>query len=932
MNRHPSSRKLFATTLIATQLAALPAYAVTRTLVVAPGGTFSTAAGASPWITINSGDTVDFVGLERGDTIVRIAPVNTGAAGVNICHAYDPNATNQDAYTYKRAFDGSPAAVNELTGPTRRGLSGLWALGPEGGKISLIETVNAECTTLNPPGPITVTVAGVSSTYTYAYEEETFKNGALPAMDGEEIDVATGAIRRLCTATTTRCRGGVCTLMSNGLQNFDAADPHAIPPGAYLNGLLDSTYANPDVTGVVIRVSWNDIQRDDGNRHIVFDFHNIDREFERAITHGKFVTLDIRAGRYGTPDWIFSDYVDPTSAHHASWCVPGACTLAAPVPAGAGAVEPLEFKDYYDQSATCGTRFRIGHPGDPAYRDAYQQMVTGLAAHVAADSRRFAALAHVKVSGLNLQTSEAELPHHCDDQYLASGFPVTDTVRDADYRPVDGNGDGDYTDAGDVAPDRIVDVWKKLAVGPALSTEACWCNPEIWYESPFGYTPDMVYDYYTELEATLVDATFGKKSLGYQIIQNGFPQADSAAGGFYGDHLYKELLIDATAPLAAGLDINACIAPDLLSMAASCPAATGLIEDPVAQTVAFCSEDTAAAIGLSALDHCAVQLEPTVDGVALAPYDEADPGGRYPEGVEQSEQVLKRGRNGAFGNPANPAFVNQSLGKLFVPQHSGLQPLPAEQLELAFQLVGSADVCEQQSTRTAAPLPLPPQFAPGAVGATMATFPMTSSDPAIGVVNQVSEITAAYNGCPNRWIVREGAIPVPNGPPMLTGFQNVNSVHDLDDVESSLMNLVYNTNGVFLELYEDVFWRASTLRGSGPGAAPLSTAGSRAPGGMCGYTDPATGNIDQRFCYSKRLSEWSEELHLRRWRAANLTNTALFPAFTDPFPTSYSFTFVNPTPGTPYDYFVIDPARCNPALAKATPALAANALVRIHLN
>ena len=28
--------------------------------------------------------------------------------------------------------------------------------------------------------------------------------------------------------------------------------------------LLDSTYANPDVTGVVIRVSWNDLQRDDG--------------------------------------------------------------------------------------------------------------------------------------------------------------------------------------------------------------------------------------------------------------------------------------------------------------------------------------------------------------------------------------------------------------------------------------------------------------------------------------------------------------------------------------------------------------------------------------------------------------------------------------------------------------------------------------------
>jgi hypothetical protein len=946
-------RTVFMAGLIFAQIIPLPASAVTRSLVINPNGTFSTTAGGTPWITINSGDIVNFVGLERNDSIVRIASVPSTAQGKDVCYQYDPVAANQDQYLFKRPYDGSLGAVNEFTGPTRQGLSGIWALAPEGGKVSYVETIDAECSTLSPTSSIAGIVDGVAYTYSYTFTEPTFHHGQLALLAGEETNIATGGVHRLCEGTTSRCLAAnpaVCTTMSNAKQNFDAYDPHAIPPGAYLGGLMDSTYLNPDVMGVVVRVSWNDVQRDDGTGKIVFNFKNIDREFQRALTHGKFVTIDVRAGRYGTPDWLFTDYLKPTSQHHAGWCTTSPCTLTGPTgpkPPGAGAVIALELKDYYDEDEDCGVRFRIGHPADTNYRDAYAHMITQLAAHIAQDSRRFAALAHVKVSGLNLQTSEAELPHHCDDKRLASGFPITSTERDASYVPVDVDLDGDYDDAADTDLDDIVDVWKKIAASGAISTEECLCNPKIWHDSVFGYTPEMVFDYYTEMEHEIVTATFGKKSLGYQIIQDGFPRANSVVGGgFYGDHLYEEVLVESTAPSHYGLPINACVATDLNSMVDACSLPTGLIEDAAAETVGYCSLDTADFLGLSPADHCSVQLDPAMPDPlhpGLRAHDEPDDrglagGARYPGGTEQSEQILLRARTGQFGNPSNPAYANYPLGKLFVPQHSGMQPLPLEQDELGFQGPLSQagkpfDVCKQQSTARPPPNPLPPQFAPGAVGTKIATFPMTSSNAAVGLVDHEPEITSTYNGCPNAWIVQEGAIAVLNGPPLLTGFQNTNGVRSLDHLESSLMNLVYNTNGVFLEIYEDVFWRASMQKGTGPFAAPLSSPGIRTAGGLCDYTDPVTKLPDYRFCYSKSLSQWGEELHLRRWKVASSVSTNTYPALADPFPTQYSFTFVNPTPGVQREYYFINPARCNPALVNpGSAAQPSNGLVRIRVN
>ena len=116
------------------------------------------------------------------------------------------------------------------------------------------------------------------------------------------------------------------------------------------------------------------------------------------------------------------------------------------------------------------------------------------------------------------------------------------------------------------------------------------------------------------------------------------------------------------------------------------------------------------------------------------------------------------------------------------------------------------------------------------------------------------------NGCPNRWAVREGA----EG--QITGFQTLNrsGVATPADVNSAFQNAWDNSDGVFMELYEDVFWLAdNTNRGVLPGSG-------------------------------KTVGDWTADLHRRR-------NDPIYPNFIragNPFPPTYSFTFNRTTPGT----------------------------------
>ena len=115
-------------------------------------------------------------------------------------------------------------------------------------------------------------------------------------------------------------------------------------------------------------------------------------------------------------------------------------------------------------------------------------------------------------------------------------------------------------------------------------------------------------------------------------------------------------------------------------------------------------------------------------------------------------------------------------------------------------------------------------------------------------------------GCPNRWAVKEGA----EG--QITGFQttNLSSINTAEDLDSSFQNAWDNSDAVFIEVYEEVFWVAQNTKNG---------------------VLPVTG---------KTVGGWAADFHRRRV-------DPIFPNFTragDPFPTAYSFTFNRTEAGT----------------------------------
>ena len=122
----------------------------------------------------------------------------------------------------------------------------------------------------------------------------------------------------------------------------------------------------------------------------------------------------------------------------------------------------------------------------------------------------------------------------------------------------------------------------------------------------------------------------------------------------------------------------------------------------------------------------------------------------------------------------------------------------------------------------------------------------------------------AGSKCPNRWAVREGA----EG--QITGFQ-VTSPNNEDrgvdtpsDVDLAFQNEWDNSDGIYFETYENVFWLSENTN---RGVLPVSR---------------------------KTIGGWTEDLHRRR-------NDPIFRNFLtagNPFPATYSFTFKNPATTT----------------------------------
>jgi hypothetical protein len=554
--------------------------------------------------------------------------------------------------------------LNEFTGPSRKAVSGIFVLGPnEGGFVQRLATESCKC------------------------EEEDTPCDPLRVKSVED-----GNYYKLC------------------------------PRQGAINQMLDTTWSNPDITGVILRLNWRDIQRDN-NGVIEFFWDDLDREMNHAVESGKLFTLDVRAGQDGTPDWIFNTY---------------------PGPAGPGPVAPLTFKDWGSDSSppanSCGYSLTIGSPVETAYRDLYTAMINELATHVASDSRWFQSLAHVKISGANFLSSEARLPKRCLDN-------PSDGVLDVITKT---NGLLDY----------------------------CHCNSKIWADA--GYTPDGLYEYYRVVGNTIYNAFFQRKSLGYQLIQDGFPKVESATN-FEGDALQDQF-------------------GNFLLLPRGVPA-------------------------------------------------------NDPNGIMQTTTVLRQGRNGRFVDPFG-AVNDPAAGKLFVPQHNGLGRLPED---------GLLPGCSQAMAVDSATL--------------QASFPITPGTPG-----------GHGPGCPNPWAVDQGTLHS-----QVMGFQTQNpspgGVTSPADVESALWNLTINSNGVFIELYEQRVWEISHTLRTGPDAAVLDANRIEL------NANPAP--------YSKNLFTWSEELHERRKQLVDQTN----PHLGDPFPASHQHTF-SKVIVAPETYYYINPVKC----------------------
>ncbi len=207
-----------------------------------------------------------------------------------------------------------------------------------------------------------------------------------------------------------------------------------------LQQTMESTWADPAVSGVYVRLQWDQLQTKAGDADANFDFSVLDAELDQAVKHGKKIAFSIQAGNDGTPDWLFTD----------------------------GGVKGYEFQDLgsddFKAQDSCGQLMTLGNPTDEAYQDAYFTVIRKIAEHVKTRSDWYNAIAYYKISGANLFTHENRLPSRC--------------------------------------------------------TPGCICNTQVWSQA--GYTPDGLYNFYTD-QMAVVQEEFPGLPMNYALIQEGFP-------------------------------------------------------------------------------------------------------------------------------------------------------------------------------------------------------------------------------------------------------------------------------------------------------------------------------------------------------------------------------------------------------------------------
>jgi len=138
-------------------------------------------------------------------------------------------------------------------------------------------------------------------------------------------------------------------------------------------------------------------------------------------------------------------------------------------------------------------------------------------------------------------------------------------------------------------------------------------------------------------------------------------------------------------------------------------------------------------------------------------------------------------------------------------------------------------------------------------------------------------------GCPNKWVLQEGL----QG--QVTGWQTTNEefVANPADVDSSLLNALVNSQGVYVELYEERTWEAT-----------------HQPNGIISPAPTGTG---------RTMAQWADEFHARR--------RTLFPTLGDPFPLTYRKTFTRTQSGSANQtIYYVHGAKCTSGTINILPA------------
>jgi hypothetical protein len=332
--------------------------AVNHVVTMYPDGRFAPAS-----LAIQEGDSVTF----RGPIgIAGIIPLRTTDAVVEVNQA-DLGAgvacmTSTRAYGIDHMLPGDD---NEMTGPLRRGPSGIYARGPERNEGHFEGPVADSCATIM-------------------------------AAAGSPLGAAEVAVETTVPGAATK----LCHKEVNGKKSKTTNSPH----------LLQSLWDDPDIAGAHIQINWDELFTMTlvGNvETYTLSFAKLDHELEEAAKRGKIAFVSIMAGD-GIPKWIFTDYAAQVDA---------TATGIAPK-----SVIPIYTRDYgssdsgdWPKPNDCGYEKTMGSPADDDYKNAFLTTLRSVAQRIRGNTRHYQALGALKVTGLNFLTGETRLPKRCLD-------------------------------------------------------------------------------------------------------------------------------------------------------------------------------------------------------------------------------------------------------------------------------------------------------------------------------------------------------------------------------------------------------------------------------------------------------------------------------------------------------------------------------------